>query len=116
MLEGFPEEIIELMLIKQVQAGNTKDITVFENNIGSDNICGGFNWDDTTEGEDFWKDVLVDKDFDLFFKLYPKENNSKIITHINCPEITKDAIYNDFNYKPLNIKLKKTWQNHTFLI
>jgi hypothetical protein len=67
-LKGFPIEVVEKMLEKQqLQRGYT--------NIKSlqDTILGGFQWDITSEGFGFWKEVIIRKDFSLFFTKYPKK-------------------------------------------
>ena len=72
-LEGFPPEIVEKMLEKQVEQGNKRDVTVFEDLIHISGFNGGFTWDNTQEGWDFWNKVLRDKHFNIFFEKYPKD-------------------------------------------
>lgn len=75
-LEGFPKEIIARMLDYQEEQGNKRDISVFERWITSGN--SGFDWRYTKENFDFWKQVISNKDFNLFFEKYPKkEDNSQ---------------------------------------
>jgi hypothetical protein len=67
-LKGFPIEVVEKMLEKQqVQTGDANIETL--QNI----ICGGFQWDNTSEGFNFWDSVILRKDFNLFFAKYPKK-------------------------------------------
>ena len=75
-LEGFPQEIVEKMLNYQVQHGNKRDITVFEDTILRDVHNGGFKWDKTVEGHIFWCDIIHKKQFNIFFDKYPKQNNN----------------------------------------
>ena len=70
---GFPEEVIELMLDKQDKQGNDIDSSIFEHDKYATATEGGFNWTDTIEGMGFWNSVLENKDFNLFFKRYPKQ-------------------------------------------
>ena len=81
-LKGFPPEVVELMLQRQVEQGNTRDIEVFEEerNAGKEN--GGFTWIDTPEGRNFWNSIISEKDFNLFFEKYPKEQ--KTLETVNC--------------------------------
>jgi len=72
---GFPEVILEKMLYYQEQHTGTKDITIFEKDIKSTSQEGGFDWTFTTEGLDFWEEVITYRRFDVFFKTY----NSEII-------------------------------------
>lgn len=71
-LKGFPKEVVDKMLERQVEQGNKKDISVFE--IGA--IFGveekGFTWEDSPEGHCFWSEVILDGNFGLFFDRYPK--------------------------------------------
>lgn len=69
-LEGFPLEVIDRMLEHQYDQKGIVDVGVFEKNI--DSVGRGFYWDGTTEGFDFWRDVINFKKFDLFFERYPK--------------------------------------------
>ena len=71
-IAGFPTEVVEKMLEYQVKQGNPRDITVFENLSIADYHMGGFTWDDTTEGYTFWSEVIICKNFDMFFEKYPK--------------------------------------------
>lgn len=73
-LKGFPKEIIVYMLKYQEEQGNKKDISVFEENRTR---CEGFVWHKTKEGYWFWDEVIREKNFDLFFEKYPKQDNSQ---------------------------------------
>lgn len=71
-LEGFPPEIVEKMLYYQEKQGNKRDVTVFEK--CKDVYSSGFCWDSTDEKFDFWDNVINNKNFDLFFEKYPKQD------------------------------------------
>ena len=75
----YPPEIIELMLIKQQEQGNPKNIQPFLHNIYKGSSEGAFNWRATIEGYIFWNWVLVNLKFDVFYEKYPKKKNSKIL-------------------------------------
>lgn len=65
-LEGFPLEIVDKMLERRFeQKGGIFD---FE-----EDHYQGFDWDRTIEGVDFWVEVLIRENFNLFFERYPKE-------------------------------------------
>lgn len=67
-LHGIPEQIIEVMLERQFEQTGKKDRSVFEKRKG-------FNWIKTIEEEKncgFWSQVLINKNFDKFYELYPK--------------------------------------------
>lgn len=72
-IADFPVEIVERMLECQVEQGNKRDVSIFEKNIYQTTKNGGFNWWETNDGEDFWNDVINNKNFALFFERYPKK-------------------------------------------
>lgn len=74
-LKGFPKEVVERMLQHQVTQGNKKDVTVFETSIYNGSDEGGFSWYNSSEGDSFWNRVIIDKNFDVFFEKYPKNND-----------------------------------------
>ena len=78
-LEGFPREIVERMLECQVEQGNPKDVAVFEVNRIAGREDKGFTWFLTSEGNDFWVDVLGSAKFNTFFKKYPKTPYPKVM-------------------------------------
>ena len=71
-LKGFPTEVVEKMLERQVEQGNKKDVTVFEGSSRAGRGMKGFCWAETVEGHYFWERVIINEDFDLFFEEYPK--------------------------------------------
>jgi hypothetical protein len=76
-LTGFPKEIIARMLECQEEQWNKRDVTVFEKNILAFLRVGGFYWEKTKEGYDFWYDVISNKNFNLFFEKYPKKEDNQ---------------------------------------
>lgn len=72
-LTGFPIEVVEKMLEYQVKQGNPKNVIVFENLSTCDVVAGGFDWEKTTEGREFWEAVIADRFFGLFFEMYPNK-------------------------------------------
>ena len=78
-LEGFPIEVVQRMVDYQVEQGNKDDINVFQKTNYLPSSSGGFTWDNTVEGFDFWDDVINGKEFDVFFKKYPKKEAN---THV----------------------------------
>lgn len=67
-IKGFPKEVVKKMLKRQVQQGYKKGISVFQSSKLS-----GFDWQSSKEGFDFWNEVIIYENFDLFFKRYPKK-------------------------------------------
>ena len=86
-LTGFPTEVVEKMLYYQVEQGNKRDVTVFENDKITPLNKGGFDWEKTPERYIFWDDVISYKNFDLFFERYPKQQTTNTI---NVKQIIED--------------------------
>ena len=69
-LTGFPIEIIKAMIRKQLIQGNVSDVRVFQCFKSRDASHGGFDWNATSQGFDFWERVIGKEDFNYFFKEY----------------------------------------------
>ena len=89
-LEGFPPEVVELMLQRQFEQTGKRDISVFEADRMEGVEYKGFTWRDTIEDHDFWCKVIECKRFHVFFEKYPKQSliNSHIKTKQNDKKIT----------------------------
>lgn len=70
--DKLPKEIQEKMLEHQVAQGNIRDPKVFRRYIYIVKYYGGFDWDETPEGHDFWGKVISDGKTEVFFERYPK--------------------------------------------
>lgn len=66
-VKDFPIEVVQKMLEEQVRQGYKANLTMFQK--GRDD---GFSWLDSPEGVDFWGRIIYEKNFDLFFKKYPR--------------------------------------------
>ena len=76
-IKGFPIEVVQKMIERQVEQGNPADVTIFQRGKCSNKSSGGFNWSDTPEFRQkyfLWVDIIDYKNFDLFFKKYPKKS------------------------------------------
>ena len=71
-LKGFPIEVVQRMCECQVEQGNEFNPKVFAGNLYLNKYNGGFYWEDTIEGEDFWNKVVYGEKFNVFFDKYPK--------------------------------------------
>ena len=78
-LEGFPKEIVERMLECQVEQGNPRDVSIFEEDRDMDGRHGGFTWGKTSEGHNFWAKILMFTKLDTFFEKYPKTSYPKVM-------------------------------------
>lgn len=79
-IKGFPKEVVKQMLKEQVAQGNKKDISVFEASKMVAKSSNGFTWDNTKDGHDFWREVIKQERFDVFFEKYPKKSEGKKLT------------------------------------
>lgn len=77
-LKGFPLEVIDKMIQRQVEQGNAPNVEIFEKRSTRDDTHKGFWWDGTEEKHDFWKDVILNKNFYLFFKKFPKTDEKEL--------------------------------------
>lgn len=77
-LKGFPIEVVEKILDYQYKQFGKKDISVFQYDRYSGKDNKGFIWGNTIEGHNFWRDVISRKEFDLFFKRYPKNLSKNV--------------------------------------
>lgn len=67
-IANFPVEIVQAMVDYQAKYHNKPDPSVFARNLYATIDSGGFDWDETTEGYEFWEDVIVNKNFNRFFE------------------------------------------------
>lgn len=107
----FPKEVVEKMLEYQEKQGNKRDISVFERFPSANKIGGGFNWDKTEEGLNFWTKVIISGDFGTFFERYPKSKEKKILGY-KYKDFVKDkwiaAVLNHISYNKDNHLLNGT--------
>ena len=93
LLKGFPKEVVEHMLKYQVKQGNKEDVSVFERIPNTGRDLGGFNWRDTIEGYDWWTEVIDNKNFNFFFKKYPKTSQyPKVMMVGNSYPLTRKRV------------------------
>lgn len=52
----------------------------------------GFDWADTDEGYTFWYEVIFQRNFDVFFKRYPKDNTETRIDEVDISQDTADDL------------------------
>lgn len=72
-LAGIPLGVVIKMLERQREQQGKENLYVFAANPCADRSEGGFDWNLTKEGDDFWSWVLEDRMFDdVFFKEYPE--------------------------------------------
>lgn len=69
-LKTFPKQVIEAMLIEQERQIGYRDISVFIERPSASQYGKGFNWSATKNGRSFWSKVIMDHDFEMFFREY----------------------------------------------
>jgi len=89
-IAGFPHRVVAMMMTEQFNQGNPPNLEIFEKNVRTPRGGGGFTWDLTPEGDDFWRAVIVDKNWEVFDKKYPQTKNSKSNTEMRQEEILLD--------------------------
>lgn len=91
-IAGFPPEILEKMLEYQEKQGNIRNVKVFEKDRWSACFAGGFQWENTDEGYNFWNKVISRKKFDIFFNRYPKDNPEPRPDRLGISQDTADEL------------------------
>ena len=71
-LEGFPVGVVMRMMEEQKNQGNKPDVKVFQRAANADSSDGGFHWDDTEDGYEFWEAVINFINFNKFYKKHPE--------------------------------------------
>ena len=52
--------------------GNEPDVGVFQKNTDADKYEGGFDWNETEAGEEFWSDIIHNREYEIFYRTYPE--------------------------------------------
>lgn len=113
-IQKFPIEVVQRMCECQVEQGNKFDPNVFSRDICAGKYEGGFNWDLSCEGDDFWSIVILGKKFNIFFEKYPRvtEDNTGLEVPEEVPslEITPSALANGyFAGEGVSQEIKDAW-------
>lgn len=80
-IKDFPIEVVEKMIEEQVKQGNKANVSVFQKVCIASKSQGGFDWEKTNDGENFWGDV-IGGEYDVFFNRYPKTNPLSHLVYI----------------------------------
>lgn len=106
-LEGFPKEVVNKMLDYQYEQTGKRDITVLEKNMESSTMCKVFDWGKTPEGYFFWGEVIVYRNFDVFFDRYPKKESEPVqvqpATRIESVGINSPDYYTIGGVQPIDL-------------
>ena len=71
--EGLPKEIQKRLLDLQEEQGNPRNKNVFISTLSTGKEYGGVTWNETSEGDNFWRYIINDGNFDVFYEKYPQE-------------------------------------------
>ncbi len=83
--DQLPREIQTSMLDCQEEQDYKRDADAFRKSLSS-----GFVFEETKEGHSFWTEVLLNKNFDLFFEKYPTSEEEKI--EVEYEEVFKQPV------------------------
>jgi len=100
-IKNFPIEVVQKMVEKQVHQGHKADVKVFQ--VKSDSCWDGFEWARTIEGDSFWRNVIYQADFPLFFEKYPKKKEKKEPKGINLLNEFEESLKKDDLKKSIDI-------------
>lgn len=71
-LKGFSIGVVIRMLEEQSLQGNKPNVKIFQKFANQNKVGGGFDWNKTENGNNFWTDVIYRGDDDVFFTRYPE--------------------------------------------
>jgi hypothetical protein len=97
----FPPEIEELILKRQVEAGNKADITVYYRIQQADKDDGGFSWSNTKEGHTFWSSIFNERNYKPFYDKYPQTQTKYKGLIVGFPKEIVDLLLERFDKKQL---------------
>lgn len=66
-IEGFPIEVVHVMCERQLEQTGKVNPSVFTVDKQASCHEGGFHWESTLEGHEFWRNVIMDKDWSMFY-------------------------------------------------
>lgn len=78
-LREFPLAVVQKMIERQVMQGNPANVKVFQADTTAEQLDGGFEWEVSPEGWDFWDKVIAGMEFNVFFERYPESNRVYIV-------------------------------------
>ena len=104
-LREFPLAIVQKMIERQVMQGNPANVEVFQADPTAPQSDGGFEWEDSPEGWDFWGNVIEGMEFNVFFERYPESNRVYIVAASEvAPEFGENVIKTLEKYGGINEK------------
>lgn len=101
-IKDFPIEVVEKMIEEQVRQGCQPNVEVFQKRPSAGLNRGGFSWSVTEDGYNFWNEIIMKGNFDLFFEKYPKKNKPNLVYIAGDSEIGIDIIKTLEKYGGIN--------------
>ena len=112
-LAGYPWEIVAKMLSNQINQGNVRDISVFENRIATPKDDGGFNWGETSQGKDFWQVVRGGGPLTLKTKTFYEKNERTMPIYEYMLDVIKgidfDGAIKGFPHEVVAMMMAEQW-------
>lgn len=116
-IKDFPIEVVQKMVDEQVRQGNHPSVSVFKDGGFPDSFHGGFTWDRTNDGHDFWNCIINMGHFALFFEKYPKKTykmetkSIKIIVPDGYEVDKENSTFENIVFKKIDSKCPKDWED-----
>lgn len=77
-MADLPTEMRRLVVLRQLKAGNPVDLSKFDKDRSIGTKKGGFEWWETPEKSEFWKDFLYNKKYYLYYTLNIKKDETEL--------------------------------------
>ena len=77
-MADLPAEMRRLVVLRQLKAGNLADLSKFDKDRSVGTAKGGFEWWETPEKSEFWKDFLYNKKYYLYYTLNIKNDETEL--------------------------------------
>ena len=77
-IAGYPKEVVDRILVLLDDRWEEGRYISKINYLEERGIGGAFSWSSTPEGHEVWSKICHEKNFELFFKLYPKGTQTTI--------------------------------------
>jgi hypothetical protein len=96
-IANLPIKLKLLLLAHQQRAGNIQNLSVFISQPLAGTYEGGFNWENTPEGYDFWNNLLINNIIPVEYSLEneEKEEIKEEVQTLVTKENYIKAIYNE---------------------
>ena len=73
-----PGDMRRLIILRQMEAGNPVNLSKFDKDRSIGTKKGGFDWWETPEKSEFWKDFLYNKKYYLYYTLNINKDETKL--------------------------------------